>query len=267
MTAARPGEEGVSATRPDGEGGATMRPEAVLFDLDGTLLDTAGDIALALERAFADQGHRAPPPEAVRRMIGKGAPVLVQRAMAAQALALDAAGHAALLERFFHHYGRLQELDECAAQPYPGAREALQALHAAGLPLAVVTNKQHRFACGLLERLDLAPFLRLVVGGDSCERRKPDPMPLLHACAQLGVAPARAWMVGDSVNDVQAARAAGVPVYCVPYGYNEGEDPRSLACDGLLESLVDLPVRLGLESAPSRGADSRGGDARGSVAH
>jgi phosphoglycolate phosphatase len=227
------------------------RPEAVLFDLDGTLLDTAGDIALALARAFADHGHAAPPPEAVRRMIGKGAPILVQRAVAAQALALDAAGHAALVERFFHHYGRLQALDECAAQPYPGAREALQALHAAGLPLAVVTNKQHRFACGLLERLELSAFLRLVVGGDSCERRKPDPQPLLHACSQLGVAPGRAWMVGDSVNDVQAARAAGMPVYCVPYGYNEGEDPRSLACDGLLESLAELPARLGLAVAPA----------------
>jgi phosphoglycolate phosphatase len=75
-------------------------------------------------------------------------------------------------------------------------------------------------------------------------------MPLLHACAQLGVAPARAWMVGDSVNDVQAARAAGVPVYCVPYGYNEGEDPRGLACDGWLESLAELPVRLGLAPPP-----------------
>ena len=234
-------------------------PDAVLFDLDGTLLDTAGDNALALERAFADHGHAAPPPAAVRRMIGKGAPILVQRAVAAQSLALDAAGCAALVERFFHHYGRLQELDECEAQPYPGAREALQVLHAAGLPLAVVTNKQHRFACGLLERLQLSPWLRLVVGGDSCERRKPDPQPLLHACAQLGVEPVRAWMVGDSVNDVQAARAAGMPVYCVPYGYNEGEDPRSLACDGLLESLADLPVRLALAGLPNAQGGVPGG--------
>ena len=227
------------------------RPAALLFDLDGTLLDTAGDIALALARAFVDHDHAAPAPEAVRRMIGKGAPILVERAAAAMALPMDAARHAALLERFFHHYGRLQEADEGAAEPYPGAREALAALHAAGLPLAVVTNKQHRFACGLLERLALAPYLRLVVGGDSCERRKPDPMPLLHACAQLGVAPAQAWMVGDSVNDVQAARAAGMPVYCVPYGYNEGADPRTLPCDGLLETLAELPGRLGLAQGPA----------------
>lgn len=217
------------------------RPSAILFDLDGTLLDTAGDIALALTRAFADHGHPAPPPAAVRQMIGKGAPVLVERAVAAQGLDLAPAGQAALLERFFHHYGRLQELDECAAQPYPGAREALVALHAAGLPLGVVTNKYHRFATGLLQRLDLAGYLRVVVGGDTCERRKPDPMPLLHACAQLGVAPSTALMVGDSSNDVDAARAAGMPVVLVPYGYTEGQDPRLWPCDHLVDSLADLP--------------------------
>jgi len=221
-------------------------PAAVLFDLDGTLLDTAADIALALSRAFADHGHEAPPPAAVRQMIGKGAPVLVERAVAARQLDLDAAGRAAVLERFFHHYGRLQENDECVAEPYPGAREALVALHAAGLPLAVVTNKYHRFAVGLLQRLDLARHLRLVVGGDTCERRKPDPMPLLHACAQLGVAPADALMVGDSANDVEAARAAGMPVVLVPYGYTEGEDPRQWPCDHMVDSLAQLPGLLGV---------------------
>jgi phosphoglycolate phosphatase len=217
---------------------------AILFDLDGTLLDTAGDIALALSRAFADHGHQGPPPSAVRQMIGKGAPVLVERAVAAQGLHMAAAGQAALLERFFHHYGRLQELDECAAQTYPGAREALAALHAAGVPLGVVTNKYHRFATGLLQRLDLARYLRVVVGGDTCERRKPDPMPLHHACAQLGVAAADALMVGDSANDVEAARAAGMPVVLVPYGYTEGEDPRLWPCDHMVESLTELPGLL-----------------------
>lgn len=221
-------------------------PSAVLFDLDGTLLDTAGDIALALSRAFADHGHEGPAPAAVRQMIGKGAPVLVERAVLAQGLNLDSAGRAALLEGFFHHYGQLQELDECEAEPYAGAREALVALHAAGLPLAVVTNKYHRFAVGLLQRLDLARHLRVVVGGDTCERRKPDPMPLLHACTQLGVAPSDALMVGDSANDVEAARAAGMPVVLVPYGYTEGEDPRRWPCDHMVDSLTQLPGLLGV---------------------
>jgi phosphoglycolate phosphatase len=219
-------------------------PAAILSDLDGTPLDTAGDIALALSRAFADHGHQGPPPAAVRQMIGKGAPVLVERAVAAQGLYLAAAGQAALLDRFFHHYGRLQELDECAAEPYPGAREALAALYEAGVPLAVVTNKYHRFATGLLQRLDLARYLRVVVGGDTCERRKPDPMPLHHACAHLGVASVHALMVGDSANDVEAARAAGMPVVLVPYGYTEGQDPRLWPCDHMVESLAELPGLL-----------------------
>lgn len=220
--------------------------KAVLFDLDGTLLDTAGDIALALRRAFAEQGWLAPEEAAVRRMIGRGAPVLVDRAVAAQGLAVDEALKSQVLERFFHHYGRLQEFDECAAQPYAGALEALQALHAAGLPLAVVTNKQHRFACGLLARLGMSPYLQLVVGGDSCERRKPDPQPLEHACRVLGVDTACALMVGDSVNDVTAARAASMSVVVVPYGYNEGQDPRALPADAVLESLLDLPAWVGV---------------------
>lgn len=218
--------------------------QAVLFDLDGTLLDTAGDIALALQRAFGEQGLALPSEAEVRRMIGRGAPMLVERASAAQGLDLEAAAKAALVERFFHFYGRLQDDDECAAQPYAGAREALHALHAVGMPLAIVTNKQQRFAQGLMRRLDLLPYVRLVVGGDSCERRKPDPQPLQWACAQLGAEPTRALMVGDSVNDVLAARGAGMPVVCVPYGYNEGEDARTLPCDAVVETLADLPALL-----------------------
>ena len=220
---------------------------ALLFDLDGTLLDTAGDIALALNRAFADQGHEAPGVEQVRTMIGRGAPMLVQRALAWRGLALEATAQEALLEGFFHHYGRLQEVDECAAQPYPGVHEGLAQLGAQGLPMAVVTNKQERFARGLVQRLGLSPWFSLVVGGDTCERRKPDPQPLQWACAQLGVDVAQAVMVGDSVNDVQAARAAGMRVVCVPYGYNEGTDPRALPCDAFVQTLAELPALLGSE--------------------
>lgn len=234
------------------------RPAAVLFDLDGTLLDTAGDIALALSRAFADHGRQGPPPAAVRQMIGKGAPVLVERATAAQAWVLDAAGRAELLERFFHHYGRLQDMKEFTAEPYEGAQEALAAMYEAGMPLAVVTNKFHRFAVGLLQQLDLMRYLRLVVGGDTCERRKPDPLPLRHACAELGVAPARALMVGDSANDTEAARAAGMPVVLVPYGYTEGQDPRLLPCDHRVRSLAELPGLIAnLSAGLSAGLSAR----------
>ena len=231
--------------------GAPVR--ALLFDLDGTLLDTAADIALALARAFADQGLQAPGPEEVRSMIGRGAPMLVQRALAWRGLELQAGAQEALLQGFFHHYGRLQELDECAAQPYPGVRQGLHALQQVcpvRVPMAVVTNKQERFARGLVQRLGLSPAFALVVGGDTCERRKPDPQPLQWACAQLGVQAAHALMVGDSVNDVQAARAAGMRVVCVPYGYNEGGDPRALPCDAFVPSLAELPALLQATSEP-----------------
>jgi phosphoglycolate phosphatase len=191
-------------------------PLAVLFDLDGTLLDTAADIALALNRAIRDFGWPPIPGELVRGMIGRGAPILIQRAAAACGRSLDEAAHAAVIERFLHYYGALQETDECSAQPYPGAAESLRTLHQAGLRTAIVTNKQQGLASGLLARLGLGADVDLVVGGDTCERRKPDPLPLLFACKRLQVPATRALVVGDSINDVLAARAAGMPIVCVP---------------------------------------------------
>jgi phosphoglycolate phosphatase len=228
--------------------------EAVLFDLDGTLLDTAADIALALNRTLAEYGFHPATQDEVRNMIGRGAPILIERAAARQGRELGQAAHAGMIERFFHHYGALQETNEVDAQPYPGAAEALRRLHEANVRTGVVTNKQERFARGLLARLALIGWVDVVVGGDSCERRKPDPQPLLFACSRLGVTPERALMVGDSINDVEAARGAGIPVVCVPYGYNEGRDPRELPCDALIDTLADLPRwLLGAGEAHARG--------------
>jgi phosphoglycolate phosphatase len=222
---------------------------AVLFDLDGTLLDTAADIALALNRASGEHGWAPLSEGDVRGMIGRGAPILIQRAAAESGRPLDAATHTALIERFFHHYGALQDQDEYSAQPYPGAAESLRILHQAGLRTGIVTNKQQRFAAGLLARLGMSGDVDLVVGGDTCERRKPDPQPLLYACESLRVPKSRVLMVGDSINDVLAARAAGMPIVCVPYGYNEGRDPRSLDCDAMIDTLAELPALL----LPKRG--------------
>ena len=220
---------------------------AVLFDLDGTLLDTVADIALALNRVLIEYGGKALEENEVRRMIGRGSPILIERAAAAQGRVIDAATQAAMVERFFHHYGELEELNEDRAQPYAGAADCLRLLHDAGHRTAVVTNKQHRFADALLKRLGLSDWVDVVIGGDTCERRKPDPQPLLFACETLQAAPSESLMVGDSVNDVQAARAAGISVVCVSYGYNEGRDPRTLDCDALLDSLTELPALLRLE--------------------
>lgn len=226
---------------------------AVLFDLDGTLLDTVADIALALNRTMVEHGCRPLAESEVRHMIGRGAPILIERAAASQSLEIDEATQGILVERFFRHYGELEELNEDRAQPYPGAVELLRALHDAGVRSAVVTNKQQRFADALLSRLGLAGWVDIVVGGDTCARRKPDPQPLLFACESLHVPPSESLMVGDSVNDVQAARAACIPVVCVSYGYNEGRDPRTLDCDSLLDSLTELPALLQIRRPPAAG--------------
>jgi phosphoglycolate phosphatase len=217
---------------------------AVLFDLDGTLLDTVEDIALALNRTLLEYDAQKLPESDVRQMIGRGSPILIERALAAQQRKVDSGTQAAMVDRFFHHYGELEESNEDRARPYPAAAEALRAVHAAGLRTAVVTNKQHRFAVALFKRLGLAPWVDVVIGGDTCARRKPDPQPLLFACESLKASAAQALMVGDSVNDVQAARGAGIPVVCVSYGYNEGRDPGTLACDVLIDSLAQLPALL-----------------------
>ena len=217
---------------------------AVLFDLDGTLLDTAGDIALALNRAVAEF-HWPPVALAdVRQFIGAGGAILVDRAAALQGRALSPAVRSAIIQRFFHHYGALGESGEYTADPYPGTINALRALHAAGVRIAVVTNKLHRFSVNVLQLRGFMDWVDCVVGGDTCERRKPDPQPLLYACERLGVSPKAALMVGDSINDAQAARAAGIAVICVSYGYNEGNDPKSLPCDQLIDSLEILPSML-----------------------
>jgi len=217
---------------------------AVLFDLDGTLLDTAGDIGLALNRAIAESGWPPLSLADIRRFIGAGGAVLVDRAASLQGRTLAVSERSAIIQRFFHHYGELGETGEYAAEPYPGALDALRELHAAGVRIAVVTNKLHRFAVTVLRLRGLMNWVDCVVGGDTCERRKPDPEPLLYACQTLGVAPEAALMVGDSVNDAQAAKAAGIAMVCVTYGYNEGNDPHLLQCDLLIDSLGALPGML-----------------------
>jgi phosphoglycolate phosphatase len=217
---------------------------AVLLDLDGTLLDTAEDIAKALNRALAEMHFASLATAEVRNMIGRGAPALITRAVARLGASVYAGGQARLLERFDFHYDQLHRLKQCHSRVYPGVAEGLRELHELGLRLAVVTNKTRPMAVQLLHQLALHQWIDEVVGGDCSEHRKPSPEPLLLACKKLQVGPREALMVGDSGTDVLAARAADIPVVCVPYGYNEGRDPRDLPCDAFIESLTDLPPML-----------------------
>jgi phosphoglycolate phosphatase len=218
---------------------------AVLFDLDGTMLDTAADITSALNRALAEQSLPTLARSEVRELIGRGVSPLIERALERFGAAGRAADATLLLERFHHHYERIHEHGEIQTRVYPGVARGLAELHALGLRLAVVTNKPRRIAVDLLTRMSLSQWIEVVVGGDSGLPRKPHPQPVLTACEALGVPAAEALMVGDSQTDVLAARAAGLAaVICVPYGYNEGADPRALPCDGLVESIGDLPAVL-----------------------
>lgn len=221
------------------------RPLAgVLFDLDGTLFDTVEDIAAALNSSIQIKGWRPFADEEVKNMIGRGSPILIERAAAARGQPLDGDTQAMLLQRFFDAYEGLEHSGRSRARPYEGAEACLKRFHQSGLKTAIVTNKHHRFAAALIERVGFSPWVDLIVGGDTCERRKPDPQPLLFACDALQVSHLDCLMVGDSGNDVQAARAAGIPVVCVSYGYNEGRNPSTLGCDQLIDSLAELDPLL-----------------------
>jgi len=219
-----------------------MITRAVLFDLDGTLLDSAPDLAAAANAMLAELGMPPRDPTVIATYIGKGIPRLVERTLTGS---LDAAADPALLAQalpiYEHHYAAESGR---RSVPFPGVIEGLRALHAAGLPLACITNKAERFTVDLLQRTGLDGFFAVVVCGDTVARKKPDPEPVLTACARLDVRPADALMIGDSANDVEAARAAGCRIWCVPYGYNEGQPVESLDCDAIVPDLAEAARRL-----------------------
>jgi phosphoglycolate phosphatase len=216
--------------------------QAALFDLDGTLLDTVADVSSALNRALAEQLAATLPQAEVRTLIGRGVPTMIERALA-RIPGGESAHAGRLIERYEFHYGQIQRSGKMHTRAYPGVARGLAELHSCGLRIAVVTNKAASVSLELLSRLGLELWIDELIGGDS-GYRKPEPQPLLLACARLGVPPAEAVMVGDSLTDVLAARAAGVRIVCVPYGYNEGQDPRTLPCDAFVESIDELPALL-----------------------
>jgi phosphoglycolate phosphatase len=216
-------------------------PSALLFDLDGTLLDSVPDLAQAVDRMLLDLGFDAAGEALVRRWVGNGSRKLVQRALA-HARGIDEAAVVepdidAPQQRFFYHY---QQCCTERSRLYDGVMEALAQWAGRGVPMACVTNKPGRFTERLLDHFDLRRFLPVAISGDSLPTRKPDPQMLFHACQLLGAEPAAAWMIGDSRNDVQAARAAGMAAICVSYGYNHGRPVADEGPDRLLDSLADL---------------------------
>lgn len=213
---------------------------AVLIDLDGTLVDSAPDIAEAVNRMLIESGVAPLPFETVRSFIGKGVPNLIRRVLEASALAATV-GEQAAQALFHQHY---QDTNGRFGQVYPGVREGLDALRQAGFRLACVTNKPYAPAAALLDIHALTSWFELLVGGDSLAQMKPDPAPLLHACRAMRTSPARCVLAGDSEVDVAAAKAADMPVYIVRYGYPGPDGHDTMQCDALIDSLNELPAIL-----------------------
>lgn len=218
--------------------GALRQPEMVVIDVDGTLVDSVRDLAFSVDEMMKALGL-APHGEArVRKWVGNGVERLVRRALVGE---LDGEPDPKLFERAYPIYLDLYAANLSAhSRLYPGAEEALDYFESAGFKMGCVTNKAAQFTEDLLKRLGVYARFGIVVSGDTLDKRKPDPAPLLHAARRLGVTPSNALMVGDSVSDVKAARAAGFQVVCVTYGYNHGLDIRDMNPDAVVDSLAEI---------------------------
>lgn len=212
-----------------------MKYDAVLLDLDGTLVNSIPDLADATNAMRAELGLSQLPLDVIVTYVGKGAENLVKRALSGH---LDQTPDTDLLARglalFKQHYSTVNGAKTVV---YEGVLEGLTLLRNAGIRMAVVTNKPAEFTHTLLMSCGLTSFFEQVICGDTCTEKKPHPMPLLHACSLLEVAPSRTVMIGDSANDALAAHAANITVLAVPYGYNEGQDVRQLKVNGIFNTI------------------------------
>ncbi|MCO5761242.1 MAG: phosphoglycolate phosphatase [Chromatiaceae bacterium] len=223
-----------------------MRPHMILIDLDGTLVDSVPDLAYCVDAMMARLG-RPPHGEArVRNWVGNGVERLVRRSLIGQ---LEGEPDEADFQRAYPIFLELyRDNTSKRSQLFPGIRAGLDWLKAAGYPLGCVTNKAAQFTEPLLRDLEVRDYFEIVISGDTLPRSKPDPLPLLHAAAHFGAEPAEALMIGDSISDVKAARAAGFTIFCMSYGYNHGQDIRDYHPDAVLDSLTE--VKGLLEGAP-----------------
>ena len=213
-------------------------PRAVLFDLDGTLLDSAPDFVATCNAMLAERGRAPIDPAALRPVVSKGSRAMVSAAFPD----LDAAARDALIPEFLQRY---EALIGQHAVLFDGVAGMLAALDEAGTVWGIVTNKPEYLARLILPQHGWQQRCAVLVGGDSLAERKPHPLPLQKTCAALRSEPGRTLMVGDSSNDAQAARAAACPVVLVTYGYNHGEPIRAVDADGFVDSLDQLSALLG----------------------
>lgn len=223
-----------------------MKRIALLFDLDGTLVDSMPDLRAALNVMLAEVRRRELTPDEVRYMIGDGTHALVERALAATGTVTDfEAAHQRFLQLYEAAPAKLSRL-------YPGVETTLESLRVSGACLAICTNKPQSATLGVLEAFGIAGYFDAVLGGDAVPFRKPDPRHLQAAIQRLGVATSEAVMIGDNENDYTAARAAGIPIILMRYGYLR-VPPETLVPDAWLDQFADIPqAAANVTSSPER---------------
>ncbi|ABR90061.1 phosphoglycolate phosphatase [Janthinobacterium sp. Marseille] len=209
----------------------------VIIDLDGTMLHTAQDLHIAINRMRAGLGLAPLDLDTAISFVGKGAENLVRKTIGVDFSDSEVEQRfAEAMALFEQHYF---DVNGEFATAYPGVHEGLQEMQAKGLRLACVTNKPIAFTLPLLKKTGLHDYFEIIYGGDSFAKKKPDPMQLLQVCADFELAPAQIVAIGDSINDSQAARAAGCKVLAVPYGYNHGQAIQDVDSDGIVSSLLE----------------------------
>ena len=214
------------------------KPEMILIDVDGTLVDSVPDLAYCVDEMMKTLDRPVHGEAAVRNWVGNGVERLVRRALVGQ---LDGEPDDADFEQaypiFLELYADNTSKRSCL---YPGVQEALDYLKDTGYKLGCVTNKAAQFTEPLLADLGIKDYFGILICGDTLAKKKPDPLPLLHAAEHFGVKPENSLMIGDSISDVKAARAAGFVITCMTYGYNHGVDIRESNPDAVMNSMIEI---------------------------
>lgn len=219
-----------------------IQPSFILIDLDGTLVDSVPDLTYCVDQTMLAMDMPVRGEAAVRQWVGNGVERLVERALIN---AVEGEADPALFARALPIFKELYQVHNSQRScVYEGVIEGIEWMKAQGYRVACVTNKAAAFTLPLLKDKALHDYFEVIVSGDTCEKKKPDPMPLLHAAQLLGESAENALMIGDSKSDVKAARAAGFHIFCMTYGYNHGEDIRDYQPDVVIDSFMELPNYL-----------------------
>tara|TARA_R110002072_G_scaffold39236_3_gene112856 strand:+ start:7398 stop:8069 length:672 start_codon:yes stop_codon:yes gene_type:complete len=214
-------------------------PDLVLLDLDGTLVDSIPDLAWSVNKTLLELSLPERELSSIRNWVGNGLEKLLHRSLTND---FNEEAESALFEKASALFMSVYSQNMCNLSAcYPGVREGIDYLKDKDIKLGCVTNKRGQFVGPILEKLGLKDDMSIIIAGDTLAKKKPHPLPLLHAASTFEIDPKQSLMVGDSESDVKAARAAGFQIVCVSYGYNHGNDIRSTNPDAVVDSLAELP--------------------------